>query len=586
MAEASDTIMNGGRGGLKKQSLPALYEHAVTRYRSSVAMKCRYPWGYRSISYEELGDLISYVGAGLMERGFTKGDRVVLIAENSPEWGIVYAAATSVGGIIVPLDIKLKENEIKHLLIHSEATFLVTSMRMYQDQIEGMPLGETRLIVIGEGDSREEDPWTSLGEIIAAGKAALGEGDDDFRRVTAGIGPDDIAAICYTSGTTGQPKGAVLLHRNIVSDIEAIRLRLPFNEEDAFLCLLPLHHTFATTCNLLAPLYSGSTIVFGRSLKPRDIREDIAKEGVTILVGVPLLFEHFTEYMRTMAVRVSKLKRLLFKIVTGVKAGFGRLFGKRPEENPARKRLAAMGLGRLRFCVSGAASLHPDTEEAFRAIGLPLLQGYGMTEASPVIAVNPLGKKRSGTVGPALPGVEVTLDSPNEEGIGEIVVKGPNVMREYYRNAEATQRVLRDGKLYTGDTGTIDAEGYITIRGRKKSVIVTAGGKNVYPDELEILLNRSPYILESVVVPYKDRRGNARIGAIVVPNYDALGTSEAMREDASESRIKNIISVEIKRISSSLPEFKRIMDFQMRDEELPKTTTQKVKRHLVTWIEE
>lgn len=586
MAEASDANDHGGRSDLKRQTLPALYEHAATRYRLAVAMKCRYPWGYRSISYEELGDLISYVGIGLMEQGLTSGDRVVLIADNSPEWGIVYAAVTSGGGIIVPLDTKLRENEIKHLLIHSEAKFLVTSTRIYQDQIEGMHLGEVHLIVIGEGDSREEGPGTSLGELMAAGKAALGGGNDDFRRTAAGIEPDDVAAICYTSGTTGQPKGAVLLHRNIVSNIEAIRLRLLFNEEDVFLCLLPLHHTFATTCNLLAPLFSGCTIIFGRSLKPRDIREDIEKERVTILVGVPLLFEHFTDYMRARVAQVSKVKRFLFKIVTGVTTGIGRLFGKRPAGSPARKRLAAMGLGSLRLCVSGAAPLRLDTEETFRAIGLPLLEGYGMTEASPVISVNPLGKMRSGTVGPALPGVEVTIDHPNEEGIGEIVVRGPNVMREYYRNPGATEQVLRDGRLHTGDIGTIDGEDYLTIRGRKKSVIVTAGGKNIYPDELEILLNQSPYILESIVVPFKDKRGNDRIGAIVVPNYDALGMSNEMRGDASESRIRDIISEEIKRISSPVPEFKRIVEFQIRDEELPKTTTQKVKRHLVTWIEE
>lgn len=586
MAESSDATMHGGRSALKKQSLPALYEHATTRYRSSVAMKCRYPWGYRSISYEELGGLIEYVGAGLVGEGLAPGERVVLIAENSPEWGIVYAAVTSAGGIIVPLDTKLKENEIKHLLLHSEASFLVTSMRMYQDRIEGMPLGDARLIVIGEGDSREEGPGISLSALMAAGKAALGGGNDEFRRVAAGIGADEIAAICYTSGTTGQPKGAVLLHRNIVSNIEAIRLRLMFDEDDRFLCLLPLHHTFATTCNLLAPLYSGSTIHFGRSLKPREIREDITREGITVLVGVPLLFEHFTDYLRTRVAGVSKLKRFLLGMATAVTAGLGRLFRRRKIETPARKRLAAMGLGSLRFCVSGAASLRRDTERVFHGIGLPLLQGYGMTETAPVISVNPLGNSRIGTVGPALPGIEVTIDDPNAEGIGEIVVRGPNVMREYYRNPEATAGVLRDGALYTGDIGTLDEEGYITIRGRKKSVIVTAGGKNIYPDELEILLNQSPYILESVIVPYKDKRGNERAGAIVVPDYAALGASEEMRGKTSESRIRDIVAEEIQRISSSLPEFKRIVDFQMRDEELPKTTTQKVKRHLVKWIEE
>jgi long-chain acyl-CoA synthetase len=245
-----------------------------------------------------------------------------------------------------------------------------------------------------------------------------------------------------------------------------------------------------------------------------------------------------------------------------------------------------MGLASLRFCVSGAAPLRRDTEEMFERISLPLLQGYGMTEASPVISVNPLGKVGSGSVGPALPGIEVTIDEPNEEGIGEIVVQGPNVMREYYKNPEATRDVLRDGKLYTGDLGIIDRNGYVTIVGRKKSLIVTAGGKNVYPDEIEHLLNQSPFVLESIVLAHEDKRGNSRIGAIIVPDYDALGMSAEVREDATEERIKAILSAEIQRICSGLPDFKRILDFRIRDGELPKTTTQKVKRHLVTWIEE
>lgn len=584
MADLSEANSQHIRSSLKKQTLPALYDHAVTRYGSSLAMKCRYPWGYQSISYEELGNLISYLGAGLIERGLMRGDRVALIGGNSPEWGIVYAAVTSCGGVVVPLDILLKENEIRHLLMHSEARFLVASRRIFEEQIEEMHLEGVDIIIIGEGDSKEKS--ITLSEVMAAGKAKLGEGSSGFRFSSSEVEPEDVAAICYTSGTTGQPKGAVLLHRNIVSNIEATRLRLPYNENDTFLCLLPLHHTFATTCNLLAPLFSGSTIVFARSLKPRDIKESIEKEQVTILVGVPLLFEHFEDYMKAMKAKVPKYKRILFKISTGITSGFARLFRRRTAVSPARKRLEVMGLGSLRFCISGAAPLRSDTESAFRSIGLPILQGYGMTEASPVISVNPVGKIKSGTVGPALPGVEVATDQPNDEGIGEIVVSGPNIMREYFKNPESTRQVLREGKLYTGDLGTIDAEEYITIVGRKKSVIVTAGGKNVYPDEIEILLDESPYILESVVLSLKDKRGNDRIGAVIVPNYDALGISEELKKDRSEEHIRSIISAEVKRVSATLPEFKRILDFQIWDEELPKTTTHKVKRHLVKWIEE
>ncbi|MBN1163839.1 MAG: AMP-binding protein, partial [Candidatus Krumholzibacteriota bacterium] len=232
------------------------------------------------------------------------------------------------------------------------------------------------------------------------------------------------------------------------------------------------------------------------------------------------------------------------------------------------------------------AALRPDVEKSLFAAGLPLLQGYGLTEASPVVAVNPLAGRRAGTVGPALPGVEVEIENPGPDGIGEIIVRGANVMKEYYRNPEFTGQVLRRGYLYTGDLGKMDEDGYITICGRKKSVIVTAGGKNIYPDEIEGLLNRSPFILECLVLPVEDQKGNTRPGVVVVPDYDSLGQSRAPDGNLTESGIREILAAEIKRICEELPEYKHIIDFQIRDNELPKTTTQKIKRHLVKWLKE
>lgn len=572
--------MLGTSTRLSRETLPAVFDYAIERYGSSVAMKSHYPWGYQSIAYEELGRLISFLGAGLISRGLDKGDRVALLAGNSPEWAVSYAAVTLCGAAVVPMDTQLKENEIRHLLLHCEAKFLVTSLRIFSSCIEGMHLEGVQVIVIGEGESKLGD--ANLGEIMALGKEKINGGEDDFFRRKAEVDPDDIAAICYTSGTTGRPKGAVLLHRNIVSNIEAIQERLPCRTDDVFLSLLPLHHTFATTCNLFTPLYSGGTIVFGRSMKPRDIREDIKLEKVTILVGVPLLFEHIAGYMRSKSNKITRMKLLFSGIIASITYRLGSLFKKTIPKNL----LSSFGLGSIRFCVSGAAALRPDIERAFSKLGLPILQGYGMTEASPVIAANPLDKIKRGTVGPPLPGIEARIEGPNDEGIGEIIVKGPNVMKGYFKNPEETGTTLIEGWLYTGDLGRIDPDGYITIVGRKKSVIVTAGGKNIYPDELEAHLNKNPYILESMVLTFKDRKGNDRIGVIIVPDYDALGASERLKDKLTEDNIRMIISSEIKKICSELPEYKRIVNFQMRDEELPKTTTRKLKRHLVKWIEE
>lgn len=579
----TNTVQNSG-AELPFKTLPALFDHAVEQYGPRVAMKRQQAWGYQSITYGEMGRLISYLGTGLIERGLDKGDRVVLIADNSPEWCLVYAAVTSAGGIVVPLEIHMRENEIRHLMLHSESKFLVTSPQIHSDQIEGMNLQDVQVIVIGEKESGLGG--TSLGEVMAEGKERINSGSGTFFNRKAGIAPEDTAAICYTSGTTGQPKGVVLLHRNLISNTKALLDRFSITEDDVFLCLLPLYHTFATTTNFLVTSASGCSVAFARSLKSRDILEDIEREGITVLIGVPLLFEHFAVSIRKGIEQASAGKRVLFKALKGVAAGIGKLFGRNVGKIFFGKQRAKGGLGSLRFCVSGAAALRRDVEDAISSIGLPILQGYGLTEASPVVTVNPPGKPKKGTVGPALGGVELKLSNPNEEGIGEVTVRGDNVMKEYWRNPEATRETLRDGLLYTGDLGTLDRDGYLTIVGRHKDIIVTSGGKNVMPQEIEQLLYNSPFILESIVLGAKDKRGNDRVAAIIVPDYDTLGSEPSLKDNLTEEDIKSVISEEIKKVCGDLPDYKKIFDFQIRDEELPKTPTRKVKRHLVTWIKE
>jgi long-chain acyl-CoA synthetase len=566
------------------ETLPALFDHAVESYGSLVAMKCRHPWGYQSISYREMGRLVSYIGTGLLAGGLGKGDRVVLIADNSPEWTLLYAAVTCAGAIVVPLEVHMMENEIRHLLLHSGAHVLVTSPQIYNDRIEGMHLKNVRIIVIGEHEAGLGG--TSLGEVMADGKERIGNGEGEFFKRKAAVSTHDPAAICYTSGTTGQPKGVVLTHRNLVSNVKACLERFSITEKDSFLCLLPLYHTFATTTDFLVPVARGCSITFARSLKSRDIRDDIERENITILVGVPLFFDHMISSIRERIEKASKGKRLLFRLISGVAAGIGKLVGKDVHGAIMRKKLSEGGMGSLRFCISGAAALRPDVEKGFFTIGLPILQGYGLTETSPVVAVNPLERPKKGTVGLPLKGVDVRIQHPDGDGVGEVTVRGDNIMKEYWSNPEATANVLRNGWLQTGDLGTIDRDGYLTIVGRKKDIIVTAGGKNIYPEEIEARLNRSPFILESMVLAVSDRKGNDRAAAVIVPDYDSIGSDEALKGDLTEQGIKNIISNEIERANTDLQAYKRIVDFQIRDEELPKTPTRKVKRHLVTWMRE
>jgi long-chain acyl-CoA synthetase len=569
---------------LRSDTLGALFEAAVKRWGGRVAMKRRCGESLETILYDEFGSLVSRLGTGLIARGLAAGDRVALLSENGPAWGLVYAAATSCGAAIVPLDTQLGGNEIRRLLAHCGAKFLFASRSLLDERLEQGSLGEARLIVIGE---RNGIPGSSALENLLAEGGALAAGEPGaFEEHAARVRPDDVAAICYTSGTTGQPKGVVLSNRNLVSNVEACRRRVPFLETDTFLSILPLYHTYATTCNLLAPLSTGAAILFGRSLKSKEIREDIEREGVTVICGVPLLFERMARSIEKSLEERPAGARLLFSMAAPAVAALSRLTGRNVARSLFRAKLEASGLGSLRFCVSGAAALKDDIDRTLWSVGIPILQGYGMTEASPVISVNPLERPCRGTIGPPLPGVEVRIGEPNGEGTGEILVRGPNVMREYLENAEATADVLRDGWLHTGDLGRLDRRGYITFVGRKKSVIVTAGGKNVYPDELESILNGGWCILESVVLPTTDRKGNDQVAAIVVPDYEALSASRASAGNLTDERVRELVTAEVRSVCTGLPEYKRIREIRIRNEELPKTSTRKVKRHLVAWTKE
>jgi long-chain acyl-CoA synthetase len=579
MSIQNSVISPGVFDELGLETLPDLYDYAISMFGPSVLLKQHHPWGYQSITYQEFGRLISFLGAGLVEAGLDKGDKVILIAENSPEWVFVYAAVTSSGAVIVPLEPRMKENEIRHLMIHSEAKFIIASRKVFAESIEQMNLGGIKPVIMGDEDI---PPGTlTLGLIMATGKDKIGSGDASFFKRKSETLPDDTAAICYTSGTTGTPKGAVLLHRNLVSDLESLHSRIYIAPDDVFLSVLPLHHTFASMVNFLVPVFRGAAVAFARSIKPRIILEDIQRENVTLIVGVPLLFEHLALLLAGAAGAGGGKQGLLSRI----KGWFGRLLGGGKKAAPSASGAAA-GLRRIRFCISGAAGLRRDVEDLLTKAGLKVLQGYGLTEASPVVSVNPLEKPRPGTVGPALPNVFIEIDSPDEDGVGEIVVRGGNVMKEYFRNPQATSSVLRDGALYTGDIGRLDKDGYLTIVGRKKSVIVTAGGKNVYPVELESLLGSSRMILECLVMPVEDRKGNARPGAIVVPDYDAIASIYGSGSPMTEETIRELIAGEIKRLAADLPDYKHIHEFQIRDTELPKTPTRKLKRHLVKWTEE
>ncbi len=506
---------------------------------------------------------------GLVLSGVAAGDRVGLTGErNSSEWCISYLAILRMGGVVVPLDSGLKDNELKSMLQDCSATCVICSggqVETFKRIRKDLPSLETVVATESSG---------SFGAPKIADLLEKGRGQDI--RFPA-MEPDRLAVLIYTSGTTGKPKGVMLSHRNIISDVAAVHKTLRFVPDDVFLSILPLHHTFECTCGFLLPMSRGCSIVYARSYKSTEILEDLRDNCVTIMCGVPLLFEKMYIGFKRKINRSSALNRLIFRLLFWVSSRGLRKFSYRGRTLFASLRKKA-GLTKLRMFVSGGAALPHVVGEFFNAIGIYLVQGYGLTETSPVLSVNPLERNKFESIGLPLSGVEMKIDNPDDKGMGEIIVRGAMVMMGYYNNPESTDEVLRDGWFFTGDIGRVDDDGYFYIAGRSKNVIVSASGKNIYPEEIEALLDQSPYILESLVLGKKLPDSNAEdVIAIIVPDQEFISQFES-NGDASST--DEIIRAEVMSVCSRLADFKRIKKYYIRTEELPKTSTRKIRRSL------
>lgn len=546
------------------ETLRDLLFQAADRYSRRTALRTKYDGEYRSMTYRELRGRVEELATFFQGRGFQKEDRVAILSENRTEWALAYLAAVTSGLVAVPIDKELTERDIQHILRFSGARGLVCSAHFAQE-LEGErgDLPDLQLVVSMEG---REGAEVSFAEALKEGKRRLESGDHGYRdRTVAG---EDLAAIIFTSGTMGGSKAVMLTHRNIASNVMATSHHVAIDHDDVLLSVLPLHHTYECTAGFLTALYQGATICHAESL--RRVADNLREVQASVILGVPLLFESF--YRRIEAGIKEKGKRK-FRLALGVASLTRRLF-----RLDLRRRLLAelhrkLG-GRLRLLISGGAAINPKVSQGFRELGIALIQGYGMTEASPIISVNRVDHFKHASVGLPLPGLEVRILD------GEIVLKGPSVMRGYYKNEQATREVLRDGWLHTGDLGYFDKDGFLYISGRKKSVIVTPNGKNVYPEEIETLLNESPYILESLVWggPEEDP-AKVEVQAIIVPQTETFD-HEFGPSGYTETQVHEVIAREVKECNKQLAGFKRIKKFTIRWEEFEKTTTRKIKRYL------
>ena len=528
---------------------------------------------YFGITYKDLKSEVDALGTSFIKLGL-KDKFIAILGENRYEWCVAYLAAVNGTGVVVPLDRELPADEIENLLIRSGASAIVFSQKHEKDMRHiSSTLSSVRYFINMDAEE-DENGFLSLKKLIKDGKALMTEGDHSF--TDAPVDPNAFNILIFTSGTTDVAKGVMFSHKNIVSDIMSVCSMLYIDDTDSTLCLLPLHHTYACTTSFLLMLYNGCRISFIEGLK--HIANNMKETSPTIVMAVPLILEAMYKRIRD---QISKHKS------TARKASIGmficnflyNLLGIDIRRKVFRQVHENLG-GKLRLVISGAAGIDPDVSKGLRSFGIALRQGYGLTECSPIVTVNQMDNFRDDSVGLPLPCNEVMIYRPNKAGVGELMVKGDNVMLGYFDDRLATEKALRDGWFFTGDLAKMSRNRFFSITGRKKNVIVTKNGKNIYPEEVESYLNKSFYIAESMVYgKYDEATDETFVYAQIVPAFDNIKEKLGKPAVTSEE-VFSIIDAEVKAVNRSIPIYKRIRRFTVREEEFAKTTTRKIKRYL------
>ena len=519
---------------------------------------------YKEITHKEFRNHINYLGTKLIDMGL-KGKRIAVISDNRYEWGVAYLSIVTGTGVVVPLDKALPDNEIESLIIRSEveAIFYSNKYDEVMNKIKEENKTKLKYFISMDLDKRENE-IESMSSLISEGKKLVEK--DDKRFLDAQIDPEEMQIMLFTSGTTAISKAVALSHKNIVSNIFDMASVIKVTKNDIMLSFLPLHHTFESSVGFLYPISAGAKIAFCDGI--RHIAENIKEYNITAMISVPALFEGIYKQVKKAIVKQGKWEQ----VEKGIKIcnKFDKI-GINLRSKVFKEIHENLGKD-LRLMVAGGAAFDPEIQKNFMDLGFNIYQGYGLTETSPVVAAEDDKFRKIGSIGKAFPSVDVKIFEPNEEGIGELIVKAPTVMLGYYNNEEATKEAIdSNGWFHTGDLARIDEEGYIFITGRKKYVIVLQNGKNIFPEELEILINKIEGVKESFVFGKPDGKGDYKICAKIV--YD----KEVYK--SNEEQIKDLIWYEIKKINKTMPAYKYIRDIIVTDKELIKTTTQKIKRH-------
>lgn len=525
---------------------------------------------YHEVTHKKLEKDMNALGTKLMELGLA-GEKIAIIGENSYEWILSYFAVVNGVGTVVPLDKELSPEEIANLVgvAGCKGIFYSSSYEKYVKDLD-IPVKLKFELYRNEDIPFDEMDMASL---LFEGRKLLSRGDR--RYLDAEVETDAARIMLFTSGTTGVPKAVMLCHRNLVSNIKNISKVVQIRQDDRTLSILPIHHTFESTVDIMTVLYQGGSVAFFEGLK--HVTKNMVEAQASILVGVPLIFESIYAKLWKQAEKTKRVKAL--KAAIKLNRSLLRV-GVDKRQKLFRDIYDNFG-GRLRMIITGAAGIDPKVLRGFHDLGLEVAQGYGLTETAPIIAGTPDGEqkyKKTGSVGKVIPEGELQIVDANEEGIGEILYRGPNVMLGYHGMPEETAQVLEDGWFHTGDLGFMDPEGWLYITGRKKNVIVTKTGKNIYPEELEQLVGEIRYVEECMVYGLDGvETGDGTTVAVQVrPDYEAI--KEVFPGGADDEDIYNLIKGIISEMNQKLPNYKRIRHVLIRDKEFIKTTTHKIKR--------
>lgn len=517
-----------------------------------------------NISYNQLKDDVVALGTGLIELGLT-GKAIGVVGKNSYSWVISYIAAATIG-IVVPIDKELHADDVINFLNIAECAAIIGDNKYLKQLMENKEKIENKDLIFIDIDNKSPN-CTSLNSIKGTGFAKVKSGNDSFS--TLPIDPNALHILLFTSGTTGKAKGVCLSHKNIVSNVMAIASIVKVDTSTKVLSILPIHHTYECTIGNLLLLYGGGMITYCDGLK--YITKNINEYKPNFILCVPLLLENVhKKIFKTLEKSIPKaFQKPGVKILDSLP-----FFMKPIVKHKVKKSLG----GNLHTFIVGAAAVNPEVVEDFFKLGIRVLQGYGLTECSPLVAGNNDFFQNYAAAGLPIPFMEYKIDEPNEEGIGQIITKGDSVMLGYYKDEEETNRVLKDGWFYTGDLGRIDEDGFLYITGRCKSVIVTKNGKNIYPEELEYYLNDNPLIEEAMVIGvYNEKEKDTIINASIFPNMEEV--KERLNEATpTKEEIKKLINSVVQEINNKFPNYKHIKAVNVRDTEFEKTTTKKIKR--------